>query len=169
MAPDDHGVAGPADTVAPPSASTPTAVEPATGWPTESKVFFALGGFAFVIDVIYVAASIPGGIEYAGTVALVATAAFSIFFAFFLRRSLRRVQADTEEVEEAVAEGELAEDAPEALYLPETSIWPIGMGVGAALTFAGLGFGWWFMLPGVALLVHAAIGFAHQSRDRRRY
>ncbi|MBI2704140.1 MAG: cytochrome c oxidase subunit 4 [Actinobacteria bacterium] len=143
-------------------------IEPATGIPTESKVFYALGTFAVVIDIIYVLASIPGGIEWSGTVSLAATAVFSLFFGYFLQRSIRRVQADVEDVEARVESGELAEDAPEALYLPETSIWPLGIGVGAGLTFAGLGFGWWFALPGVAILVHSAIGFAHQSRERGR-
>jgi hypothetical protein len=48
-------------------------------------------------------------------------------------------------------------------------VWPLGIGVGAGLTFAGLGFGWWVMLPGIALLLHSAIGFARQSRERHRY
>ena len=107
-------------------------------------------------------------IEWAGTIGLLAAATFSLFLALFFSRSLRRVQGDTEAVEEAVEAGQLDEESPEALYLPETSIWPLGLGVGAGLTFAGLGFGWWFMLPGIALLAHSSIGFAHQSRDRRR-
>lgn len=146
-----------------------TPVEPAGhGLPTEAKVFLALGVFALVIDVIYVITSIPGGIEWAGTVGLAACAVFSLYFAYFLHRSLRRVQADVEEMEERVEAGEIEEDDPAALYLPETSIWPLGIGLGTGLTFAGLGFGWWFMLPGIALLLHSAIGFAHQSRERRR-
>jgi hypothetical protein len=113
--------------------------------------------------------SVTDRIEWAGTVGLLAAAAFSGFLAVFLRRSLRRVQADTEYAEEAVESGAIEEDSPQALYLPETSVWPLGIGIGAGLTFAGLGFGWWFMLPGVALLLHSAIGFARQSRDRHRY
>jgi hypothetical protein len=152
--------------------------EPVSGWPTESKVFLTLAVFALVIDIIYVIMSLAGGepgepaidrIEWAGAVALLAAAAFSGFMAFYLGRSLRRVQVDVEEMEEAVETGELEEDSPDALYLPETSIWPLGIGAGAALTFAGLAFGWWVMLPGIALLLHSAIGFARQSRDRDRY
>jgi cytochrome c oxidase subunit IV len=153
-------------------------IEPVRGWPTESKIFLTLAIFALVIDIIYVIVSLAGGspgepaidrIEWAGAVALLAAAAFSGFMAFYLGRSLRRVQIDVEEVEELVESGELADDAPDALYLPETSIWPLGIGVGAGLTFAGLAFGWWVMLPGIALLLHSAIGFARQSRDRDRY
>jgi hypothetical protein len=153
-------------------------IEPARGWPTESKIFLTLAIFALVIDIIYVIVSLAGGrpgepaidrIEWAGAVALLAAAAFSGFMAFYLARSLRRVQVDVEEVEELVESGEMADDAPDALYLPETSIWPLGIGVGAGLTFAGLAFGWWVMLPGIALLLHSAIGFARQSRDRDRY
>lgn len=145
-------------------------VEPQHGIPTESKVFYALGAFALVIDLIYVPATYAAGdgVEWSGTISLLATATFSLFFGYFLQTRIRRVQADVEEVEAKVESGEIAEDAPEALYLPETSIWPLGIGLGAGLTFAGLGFGWWFMLPGIALLVHSSIGFAHQSRERRR-
>ena len=46
---------------------------------------------------------------------------------------------------------------------------PLAGCLAAALTAAGIGFGWWFMLPGLGLLIHSSIGFAQQSRERRRY
>jgi hypothetical protein len=153
-------------------------IEPAAGWPTESKIFLTLAVFALVIDIIYVIMAIGAGspgepiidrIEWAGAVALLAAAGFSGFLTVYFRRTLRQVQADVEEVEELVETGQIEEDSPEALYLPETSIWPLGIGVGSALTFAGLAFGWWVMLPGIALLLHSSVGFARQSRERHRY
>lgn len=143
-------------------------LEPEGGWPTESRVFATLGGFALVLCVTYAwwsaAAARPGergGPEWAGTIGLAAAAFFGLALALFLARSLRRVQQDTVALEEAADAG-----ATDGLYLPETSPWPIGIGVGAALTAAGLSLGAWVAIPGVALLVWSLVGFAHQSRSR---
>ena len=139
-------------------------LEPRRGVPTEARVFGITGVFALVIAVIY---GLTSGPEPAGTVALAAAGVFGLALAVFFTRSLRDVQHDVVIAEEAMEEaGAAGEETDEGLYLPETSIWPFFMGLGAALTFAGLAFGLWFIVPGVALLVHAVVGFASQSRDR---
>lgn len=145
----------------------PDPVEPARGLPTESKVFFFLGGFSLFLAVVYAVwtSTTPTGVEYSGVITLAFSSLFGVFFAIFLARDVRRVQSDVEEAEEEAAAG--IDDPTNGLYLPETSVWPIGIGVGAALVCAGLGFGWWFILPGLALLIHSVIGFAGQSRRRR--
>ena len=156
----------------PPSANAPDvpvdedAIEPATGLPTESKLFLGLGGFSLVLAVVYfvTTGASDEGVEWAGVAALVGAAAFSIFFGLFLRSSLRDIQSDVEDAERAAEAG--STDTDEVLYLPETSIWPIGIGVGAALTLAGVALGYWVMIPGAALFAHSLIGFARQSRDR---
>jgi hypothetical protein len=156
----------------PPSTNPPdvplddNAIEPAQGIPTESKLFLGLGGFSLVLSIIYyvTTAASDEGVEWAGVAALAGGAAFSIFFGLFLRSSLRGIQADVEEAERAAEAG--STDTDEVLYLPETSIWPIGIGVGATLTLAGVALGYWVMIPGVALFAHSVIGFARQSRDR---
>jgi hypothetical protein len=141
-------------------------IEPEQGLPTESKLFLFLGGFSLLLAVIYyvTTAASDEGVEWAGVAALVGGAAFSIFFGLFLRSSLRGIQADVEESERAAEAG--STDTDEVLYLPETSIWPIGIGVGAALSLGGVALGYWVMNPGVALFAHSVIGFARQSRDR---
>jgi len=141
-------------------------IEPEHGLPTESKLFLFLGGFSLLLAVIYyvTTAASDEGVEWAGVAALVGGAAFSIFFGLFLRSSLRDIQAEVEESERAAEAG--STDSDEVLYLPETSIWPIGIGVGAALSLGGVALGYWVMIPGVALFAHSVIGFARQSRDR---
>jgi len=65
---------------------------------------------------------------------------------------LRKIQADVELGErERDAAGPEATDDPDAggLYLPETSIWPLAIGVGTAMTLLGIPLKWWFFLPGV--------------------
>lgn len=141
-------------------------IEPEHGLPTESKLFLGLGSFSLLLAIIYsitTTASVEGT-EWAGVAALLGGAAFSIFFGLFLRSSLRGIQADVEESERAAEAG--STDTDEVLYLPETSIWPIGIGVGAALSLGGVALGYWVMIPGVALFAHSVIGFARQSRDR---
>jgi len=141
-------------------------IEPAHGLPTESKFFLGLGAFSSLLCIVYFVTTTRSseGTEWAGVAGLFAAAAFALFFGTFLRSALRGIQSDVEESERAAEAG--STDTDEVLYLPETSIWPIGIGVGATLTLAGVALGYWVMIPGVALFAHSVIGFARQSRDR---
>lgn len=133
------------------------AVEPRRGLPTESKLFGSLGLFYLLLAVVYAITAY----EWAGVALLGFGAIFSFVAAVYFWFDLRDVQTDVEELEAPSA----PPDHP-GLYLPHTSVWPIGVGIGAALTLAGIAIGWWVLLPGAALLVHSLIGFATQSRDR---
>jgi hypothetical protein len=138
----------------------PDAVEPRRGVPTESKLFGALGAFYLLLAVVYAATAY----EWAGVALLGFGALFSFIAAAYFAWELRHVQHDVEELEEEGAG--TAPPVHEGLYLPHQSIWPIGVGIGAGITLAGIAIGWWVLLPGAALLVHSLIGFATQSRDR---
>jgi hypothetical protein len=133
------------------------AIEPAQGFPTESKMFGAIGAFYLLAGVAYGLLSH----EPAGTALLLFSGGFAFTAAVYFAWKLRGVQQEVEDIDAAVP-------APEhtGLYLPHTSVWPLGAGAGAALTLAGIAIGWWVLIPGVALLVHSLIGFAAQSRDR---
>lgn len=135
------------------------AVEPLTGMPTETKLFGSIGACYLLIGIIYGATAR----EAAGLVMLLLGAAFAFTVAGFSWFAARRVQHDVQ-----VAEDEIPDEPPDHgdLYLPHTSIWPLGVAMGAAITIVGIAVGWWVILPGVALLVHSIIGFAAQSRDR---
>jgi len=137
-------------------------VEPVAGLPTESKIFLATGLFAATIGIIY---GLTSGGEWAGTVGLGAAAVFGLAMAFFMNRDIRAVQDSVIAAENAQAAGE-TNGEPGPLFLPHSSIWPLGIGAGAALVFAGLAFGFWFIIPGLALFFHSIIGFASQSRRR---
>jgi hypothetical protein len=115
--------------------------------------------FYLVLAVIYAIAAY----EWAGVALLGFGALFSFVAAAYFAFDLRDVQHDVE-----LREDELPDEPPThaGLYLPHASVWPIGVGIGAALTLAGIAIGWWVLLPGAALLVHSLIGFATQSRDR---
>jgi hypothetical protein len=140
-------------------------VEPRTGVPTEATVFFGIGAFLLLLGAIYAATTgYAGGIEFAGTLALLGGAVFALFFATFLLVTVRRVQGDFEALEQAHAAGDPAAD--DVLYLPSESPWPLGLGVGLSLILAGVPLGVWVLLPGIALFGYSLIGFAHQSRYR---
>jgi Cytochrome c oxidase subunit IV len=138
----------------------------APGRPPEAVFFAGIGVFSLVIGVIYYAATTRSatGTEWVGVAALLGSAAFGFYFGYFLNRTLPAVQADVEAMEQAEAAGET--DPGKILYLPDLSIWPLGIGVGLSLTLAGVALGFWVMIPGLALFLQSIIGFAHQSRDR---
>jgi hypothetical protein len=142
-------------------------VEPRRG-PTTETTILALLGTALVVAAVVYAIFDPYGDEggASGTVLFVAGAFFAFLGAGYFHVSLRRVQRGVEAGERAHAEA--GEGAPDAggLYLPETSVWPLCIGLGAAFTLVGLPLKWWFFLPGVALLAYGFVGFAHQSRSR---
>ncbi len=147
------------DTVVPTSRPR---VEPRDGIPTESRVFLSFALFYVVIGTIY--AIVSDG-EWAGVALLFFAAVFAGMAGLWFIGGLGPVQRDVEEIESKVGDGEVGDDDAE-LYLPITSIWPLGIGLGAALTGAGVAVGWPLLLPGVALLAHSVIGFASQSRRR---
>ena len=151
------GDAGP-DRAATPQAAT----EPAAGWPTEAKVFLGVGAFYVLIGLIYLVVS-DG--EYAGVALLLCSGLFAALAGGWMIRGLRPVQDHVEEVEAAATTGEVA-PADGDLYLPVTSVWPLGIGLGVAMVLSGFAVGWVLALPGAGLLVHSVIGFANQSRLR---
>lgn len=135
------------------------AVEPAGGVPTETKMFGALGTFYLAAGILYWFLAY----EWAGFLLLVFSGGFAYTTAGYFWLKLRNVQ---QEVEDADAEDAVGPPEHPGLYLPHTSVWPLGISMGAAVTLAGVAIGWWILIPGAVLLVHSIIGFAAQSRDR---
>jgi hypothetical protein len=56
--------------------------------------------------------------------------------------------------------------ATEHPYLPEASVWPFVMGLGALVALNGLILSWAYAVPGAALLVFGVVGFVAQGRRR---
>jgi len=112
------------------------------------KMFAGISVFMAVIGTVYWFASY----EPAGTVMLGLAAALAGLCAVYLRVELGR--ADT------------SEGHDEEQYLPHSSLWPFGIGVGALLAVNGAIVGFAFAIPGVVLLMFAVVGFVGQSRRR---
>lgn len=118
------------------------------------RVFLGVGIFIAVIAAVYVATSY----EESGSVMLIVAAILGLWCGVFLWRNLRKFEAGQA--------GEVAGDHG-AMYLPESSPWPLGIGLGVTLVLNGLLIGTWFLVPGVMVLAVAVGGFARQSRHRR--
>jgi hypothetical protein len=115
------------------------------------RVFAGVGLVIAVIAGIYLATAD----ERAGAVMLVLAAALALWLAVFLWSNLRRFEA-----------GGTGEPAGDDVYLPESSPWPFGVGLGVTLVLNGLLIGTWFLVPGVFLLGLSLAGWGRQSRWR---
>lgn len=117
------------------------------------RFFLGIGMALGVIAVIY----LPSG-EEAGMVMLVVASILGLWCGIFLWRNGRALESG--KVVDAAHAGE------EAMYLPTSSPWPLGIGAGLALVFNGLIIGIWFLVPGVMILAVSIGGWARQSRHR---
>ena len=124
------------------------------GWPHETHVFGGVGIAFFVIGTLYAS---TGG-EAAGIVLLYGSTILSLTYAVYLLRHARPVQASIE----AQEEGEI----PNQLYLPEQSLWPVGIGAGGVLVLAGFAVGTWVLVAGAILLLRSVVGFVVEGRRR---
>ena len=121
--------------------------------PTTWRMFLGVAVFMTVIGVVYWFASY----EPAGTTMLALAAALAAMCGVYLR-----VTADGARGTDA---GHEHEHEPEH-YLPESSVWPFGVGVGALLATTGMIVGFGYAHPGLVLLDGAIGGLAAQSRRR---
>ena len=117
------------------------------------RIFVALGAFVGLTAVIYGATSK----EHAGTAMLTVASILGLWCGVFLWRNTRRFESPGEAG---------SPDGDGTAYLPDASPWPVGIGVGLALTLNGLLVGIWFLVPGVMVLGLSLAGFARQSRHR---
>jgi hypothetical protein len=119
------------------------------------RIFVGIGAFIALIAVVYWFVSY----EPAGTVMLALSAALALFSGTFLWRH----QGSPALAAPATSATADVADGP---YLPRTSIWPLVIGVSAALCLNGLIVGWPYAVPGAVLLGLGVVGWVTQSRRR---
>jgi len=124
---------------------------PAPDHAVPARAFAALGVVIAVMAVVYG----PFADEDAGKVLLTLTVAFCLWIAAYLWLRSRPVDGD----------GDAPVEEPD-LYLPHSSIWPFGIGVGAFVLANGLLIGGWFYVPGLTVTVLSLAGFIRQTRSR---
>ena len=113
------------------------------------KMFLGISAFMTVIGVVYWFASY----EPAGTTMLGLAAALAALCGVYAR-----VQSEPSPA------GAVTPD--HGHYLPDSSLWPFGIGLGAALAANGLIVGVGFAIPGIVVLGVSVAGFVSQSRRR---
>jgi predicted MFS family arabinose efflux permease len=114
---------------------------------TQARIFLGIAGFIAVIGAVYWFASY----EPAGTTMLGLASALAAVCGVYLQ-----VQSEHEATEGHVEEH----------YLPHSSVWPFGIGVGALLAVNGLIVGLGYAIPGLVVLAVAVVGLVSQSRRR---
>lgn len=129
---------------------------------TSWRVFLGVGTFIAVMAIVYWFSSY----EDAGTTMLALASGLALFFGSYLWRQDRRGRPGPVTAESADNESAADESVDEGHYLPQASVWPLAMGVGAALTLNGLIIGWPYATPGAAFLALSVGGFVAQGRRR---
>lgn len=119
------------------------------GMRIQARIFIVVATVVLVQLVVYLFLAR----ESAGATMLLLTGAMGLLIGGYLRIQSRK------KVEPAAS-------GPHRDYLPEASIWPLGIGLGAALMLNGLVLGLWAILPGAFLVGAATLGYGRQSRRR---
>lgn len=119
------------------------------------QLFLGVAAFIVLITAVYWFVSY----EDAGTTMLALSAGLALLFGGWLYLQDRRPHAPA-------ADGEHGEHDEHGEYLPTASVWPLAIGVGAALAINGMILGWPYAVPGAAFLALGVAGFVAQSRRR---
>jgi uncharacterized membrane protein YfcA len=115
------------------------------------RIFLGMAAFVALIGAVYWFMTY----EDAGTTLLALTSGLAALFGgYLLLQDRKRPRANDAAHPEAEH------------YLPDSSLWPFGIGVGVFLAFNGLILGLPWTLPGVVLVATSIGGFARQSRHR---
>lgn len=121
----------------------------------ETVVFAALVPFFILVGVVYIVLT---NFEPVGSVTILLLAALAGLVAFYLWATGRRIDPRPEDdplgkVEEAA--GEYGEFSPH-------SWWPLVLGAGAAILFAGVAIGWWISVVGAVVGVIGLVGLVFE-------
>ena len=128
----------------------------------EARVFEFLTAFFALASVVYgvlTAMYAPGGIEWAGTTALVLTTGLSLIVGTFFRFVARRLDTRPEDYEDA----EIADGAGELGFYPPHSWWPLMIALSASVTAVGMAM-WlpWLIVAGVCFVLATVSGLVFE-------
>ena|SRR5690242_19124294 len=128
----------------------------------EARLFEILTGFFALSSVVYgfcTAYFFNGGIEWAGTTALVMTTGLCLIIATFFRFVARRLDTRPEDYEDA----EIADGAGELGFYAPHSWWPVLIALAASVTAVGIAL-WlpWLFVTGGALVLSSAAGLVFE-------
>jgi hypothetical protein len=126
----------------------------------QGKIFAGLSGFLLVMAIVYGVwtHSHYGHAEAAGTTALFLAFGLSVFVAFYLGFTARRVDLGAGDNPEA----EVADDAGELGFFAPHSWQPLLLALGGAFAFMGVIFGWWFLFWAAPFIVIGLYGWVFE-------
>lgn len=128
----------------------------------EARLFEFLTAFFALSSVVYgvlTAMFAPGGIEWAGTTALVLTTGLTLITGTFFRFVARRLDTRPEDYEDA----EIADGAGELGFYPPHSWWPIMIALSGSITAVGMAM-WlpWLIVGGVCFVLASVAGLVFE-------
>ena len=128
----------------------------------EARLFEFLTAFFALVTVVYgvlTALYANGGIEWAGTTALVLTTGLTLLTGTFFRFVARRLDTRPEDYEDA----EIADGAGELGFFSPGSWWPLLIALSASVTAVATAL-WlpWLLAAGVAFLLASVAGLVFE-------
>jgi Cytochrome c oxidase subunit IV len=127
----------------------------------EARLFEILTAFFLLAAIVYgvLTAVFAGGVEWAGTTAMVLTTGLTMIIATYFRFVARRLETRPEDYEDA----EIADGAGELGFYSPHSWWPIFVALAAAVTAVGIAF-WlpWVIAAGIVFILSAAAGLVFE-------
>ena len=126
-----------------------------------SNLFWILGGFFWLADVVYILWSLldTGRVEWVGAVAMGLSGILAFFLAFYIGRthSAQGGELPSDSVTADVDDGD-----PEMGSFSPWSWWPLVLGIGVGLLFLGLAIGTWIAFIGAPLTLVALVGWNYE-------
>ncbi|BBY83229.1 cytochrome c oxidase subunit 4 [Mycolicibacterium pulveris] len=128
----------------------------------EARLFEFLTAFFVLSAIVYGTLTQlfgPGGVEWAGTTALVMTAGLTLITGTFFRFVARRLDTRPEDYEDA----EISDGAGELGFYAPHSWWPVMVALSASVAAVGLAL-WlpWLIVAGVCFVIASAGGLVFE-------
>lgn len=120
----------------------------------QGKMFLWLSAFILIVAGVYGLWSK----EPVGTTALFLAFGLTVMVGFYLAFTARRVDVGAQDNEDA----DVADDAGELGFFSPHSWQPLVLGLGAALAFMGVVFGWWLLYFSLPVLLVGLFGWVFE-------
>lgn len=135
----------------------------------EARIFEILTAFFVLTAIVYAVLTgmfADGGVEWAGSTALVMTAGLTLIIGTFFRFVARRLDTRPEDYEDA----EISDGAGEMGFFSPGSYWPIGVAAAAALLSIALAF-WqpWLIIVGIVVVIMSVAGLVFEYHTSRSH
>ncbi|MEU3408275.1 cytochrome c oxidase subunit 4 [Streptomyces sp. NPDC006670] len=120
----------------------------------QGKMFLWLSAFILIMTVVYGVWSK----EPVGTTALALAFGLSAMIGYYLAFTARRV----DEMAQDNLEADVADEAGELGFFSPHSWQPLSLGIGGALAFMGVIFGWWLMYFSAPIIMIGLWGWVYE-------